>query len=486
MVKLHGWVVLVEQAGAQTPTVIAANAASAAPEHNGKFTIVSNMKASAVAANQPQFSNPNVVRGVTAHDAVLKAFNSYILLPSPLIPNLAGGPAPNGWCKDNYWNQAEVEAATPAGQIGDLVWWVVPSVFDGFDQLVIKNTGTSVLQEVTVKINANNRRLIRGAGYDNGFLRPGQSWTTTVPTGSTVVVNFDGEGAGADGSIYESDGHLGDLNVSGGTIVINTGAYGGAPGTMTVGGNTYEARTDVRYETGQEVAVFEFENVSVSGATVTVTGQRPLSIAARADMDWSASITVPPGTLGGGTGGNGGTGGTGGQGGTGGTGGVGGQGGTGGRGGGADLIRGTVGNGENGTPGLAGSPGTPGQPGNSGAAGGDGELGQKGFGNNGQRGQGGAGGSGGAGGTGGAGGGGGAQAAGGAGADVTVGFLAIPKNGQAGTSNPGGNAPSGSVANAPGAGQAGGAGAVGGHALYSNITSVANSLTLVAGNGGGG
>ncbi|HPU99213.1 MAG TPA: hypothetical protein PLO53_14825, partial [Candidatus Hydrogenedentes bacterium] len=269
MVKLHGSVVLVEQAGAQTPTVIAANAASAAPEHNGKFTIISNMTPAAVAANQPQFSNPNVVKGSATHDAVLKAFNSYSLTPSPLIPNLVGGPAPNGWCKENYWNQAEVEAATPAGQIGDLVWWVVPSVFDGFDQLVIKNTGTTILQEVTVKINANNRRLIRGAGYDNGFLRAGQSWTTTVPTGSMVTVNFDGEGAGADGSIYESDGHLGDLTVSGGTITIDTGTYGGAPGTMTVGSNTYQARTDVRYETGQEVAVFEFENVSVSGASVT-------------------------------------------------------------------------------------------------------------------------------------------------------------------------------------------------------------------------
>ena len=486
MVKLHGSVVLVDQAGANTAKIVAGNAGGATPGQNGKFTVVSNLNAAARAANLPQFTNPNTVQGAATNDGVLKAYNSYVLAPTPLIPTMQGGPAANGWCKADYWNKAEVEALSVSGTVGNLAYWIFPSVFEGFDQLVIKNNGSASEQEVTVKVGANNKRLIRGAGGVNGELQPGQSWATTVPSGTPVVVSQEGEGAGADGSIYESDGSLGDLTVSSGAITVDTGVTGGAPGTMTVGGNTYTARTDLRYETGQEVAVFPFENVSVSGATINVTGERPLSIAARGDMDWGIAVNVPAGRLGGGDGGTGGGGGTGGSGGTGGAGGTGGSGGAGGRGGGADTIRGAQGNGEHGgasQPGTAGGPGSAGQPGASGT---DGGLGQRGFGLNGLYGIGGSGGAQPSGGAAGSGGARGESYAGGLGKDARFGITATPDSGGAGGSNPGGNAPAGASVGAPGAGGAGNNGAQGGNAAYADLPAMANSLLLVAGNAGGG
>ena len=95
-------------------------AGGAAPEQNGKCTIVSNMTVAAVVANLPQLTTADTVFGATNNDPVLKSFNSYALLPTPLIPTLAGGPAQNGWCAADYWNQSEVEALAVNGTLPGL------------------------------------------------------------------------------------------------------------------------------------------------------------------------------------------------------------------------------------------------------------------------------------------------------------------------------------------------------------------------------
>jgi PKD repeat protein len=481
MVKLSASVISVAQ-GANAARITANNGGT----QSGRLTCVSNMTSSALASNQPAATG-SLVRGNTTNDSVLKSYNAYSLSRTPLIPNLDGGPAANGWCLDSYWNQATVEALSPTGTIGDLRYWVFASVFDGFDQIVIKNTSASTaLQDVTIKIGANRRRLIRGANGDNGELLAGQSWSTSAPTGSTIVVDQDGEGAGEAGSIYESDGHLGDLTVTSGTITIDTGELGGDQGTMTAGGTQYLARTDIRPETGEEVAVFEFEDIKVTGATFSITGARPLSIAASGDMDWGASMTVPPGSLGGGAGGTGGEGGAGGTGGTGGEGGTGGAGGSGGVGGGATEVRGAVGNGANGTVGYAGVTGDSGNPGNVGNPGNSGQLGSLGFGSNGSKGTGGTGGADAVGGAAGSGGSGGDEAVGGSGKDVKTGAIVIGSAGGDGSSNAGSAGSSGTSTGAPGVGSDGLTASIGGNASYSGIQTIAKSLTLIAGNGGGG
>ncbi|HOH32028.1 MAG TPA: hypothetical protein PLC40_20280, partial [Candidatus Hydrogenedentes bacterium] len=125
-------------------------------------------------------------------------------------------------------------------------------------------------------------------------------------SGFYPVIGEEGEGEGEGesgevgdaGSFYASGGALGDLTAYSGVIAIDTGELRGAPGTLTFDGYTYKARTDVRPDTFLEVAVFEFDHVFVSKeVTVSVTGNRPLSIAARGDMDWAADIAVPPGKL---------------------------------------------------------------------------------------------------------------------------------------------------------------------------------------------
>ena len=121
--------------------------------------------------------------------------------------------------------------------------------------------------------------------------------------------------AGAQGidSVYRNLGvpSLGSLVLqSTDSVVINTGTTGNP--TMTVNGTTTYTGTVLNYGTG--VAVFYFDYLKVpEGVAVSVSGQRPLSIVSDNDMVWGASVTVPPGNLGGGAGGAGGTGSAGGD-----------------------------------------------------------------------------------------------------------------------------------------------------------------------------
>ena len=187
-----------------------------------------------------------------------------------------------------------------------------------------------------------------------------------------------GWGTPAVADIYAGDEAGGDMTVlSGGVITINTAA---TPPTMTwSGGGPKNGDED------GGVAVFRFRNVSVaSGVTVTVTGNRPLSIAASRDMYWgAAAIDVSAGKCGGGGGGTGAAGGA-----VGGTGaGAGGSAGGRGTGGAGGLIGGdpsgsytdacTGGTGwcGNGGTGVAGGNGTAGGSGSQGGQGADGAVG---------------------------------------------------------------------------------------------------------------
>ena len=226
---------------AATPRIIANNAGGTAPENNGKFTYISNMTATE-RANQPAFSTANVAVGYNIYDEFLKAFNAYVFMDTPLIPNLVGGPAQHGWCLESYWNQDDVEALTPSGSLGNITYWQFPSVFEGFDQLVIKNTGTSgTVSNLTLTVGDNLARLIRGAGGVPGELGPQDSWTVTVPSGSAILVNLEGEDVSEEGSFYVSNGSLGDLVANSGVITIDTGDLGDAPGTLIYGENSFEA-----------------------------------------------------------------------------------------------------------------------------------------------------------------------------------------------------------------------------------------------------
>ena len=304
--------------------------------------------------------------------------------------------------------------------------------------------------------------------------------------GADNAYQFDFPTGPADpGSLYASSGQLGALSLPTAVAVsINTGT---TPPTFQVGGNA-PLFGKVYAVTGGNVAKFEFSEVGVSAAaTVSVTGNRPLVIAASGNMQLDAALDLSgsgPGRAGGGVGGAGGPGGTGVAGGVGGSGVTGGARSAGGLGSpNATTNYGLgLGYGQNGTGRNGGSGGSSGSVGTAGSKGTDGTGGSQGFGAQGTAGTGSAGGSRGAaatatnGGT--AGGGGGSG--GGGGAPVIV-----PPNGNAGgagsaASVAGTGAGTGSVGTQGGSGQTGTAG------VDAQFTADASSLLLSAGHGGGG
>ncbi|MBP9003639.1 MAG: hypothetical protein KBH78_08475 [Candidatus Hydrogenedentes bacterium] len=123
----------------------------------------------------------------------------------------------------------------------------------------------------------------------------------------------------SNGDIYLSDGSLGDLTVSSGSVTINTGT---TPPFLQAGSNPAVYGQILSTSAGN-VAKFNFRNVSVSnGVTVSVTGNRPLVLAASGDMTWNTTLDVSgavAGRAGGGAGGAGGSAGSGGAGGAGGS-----------------------------------------------------------------------------------------------------------------------------------------------------------------------
>ncbi|HOQ88914.1 MAG TPA: hypothetical protein PLX03_02130, partial [Candidatus Hydrogenedentes bacterium] len=285
----------------------------------------------------------------------------------------------------------------------------------------------------------------------------------------------------SEGDLYLSDGSLGDLTITSGSVVINTGT---TPPFLQYGSNPAIYGQVLSTGSGN-VAKFNFRNVTVnSGVTVTVSGNRPLVLAASGDMRWDTTLDVSgavAGRAGGGTGGAGGSAGAGGNGGAGGSsGGAGGLAAPGGAGGNASTWQnGVLGRGGDGSGRNSGSDGASGAAGAAGTQGGTGGAGTLGFGSQGTAGAGGARGNGGSPqstvnrGSGGSASGGG----GGGGAPQSV-----PTNG-----DPGGNATADGVngGNAS-AGAQGGSGSNGSPGLPANFMAAANTLSLAAGHGGGG
>ncbi|MBA2670111.1 MAG: proprotein convertase P-domain-containing protein, partial [Gemmatimonadetes bacterium] len=273
---------------------------------------------------------------------------------------------------------------------------------------------------------------------------------------------------GAEGtSIYQSTGALGDLLLANGTesVVFNTGA---TPPTVQVSGG---ATLSGRVENG--VAVYDFRRVELGrDISVSVVGERPISIAASEDLLTSASLDVSgyvAGRAGGGSGGAGGGGGGAGNGGN------GGSGGTGQSGGGAGwpgyngpgyCASGYSGFGGNSTDGAGGGGGTAGGNGSSGAPG------VPGFGYSTLSIDGGTPGSSGA-----------STSGGGGGGRGTPGFYGFGGggcSGNGGWGSPGGSGAAGSSGSSGNPGNGGASGAT------PNVTWPTNELDVVAGSGGAG
>lgn len=198
MLKLVGSVIQ-----ASTATVAANNAGSTQPNHNGSITLLTNMGPAAVTAHAPQRDTSSGslpvlgrVRGADYSyrpDWFIATTNAPFQTSGtayPLLPDLQGGFAAHGWCLPDYWNEPYVDASTPAsGKVEFVVFRSTtgfPTVFDGYDQVVIKNQGATTAYPVILKLGTNPAILIEGAGGTAGQLPAGRSWTTTVTAGTPV------------------------------------------------------------------------------------------------------------------------------------------------------------------------------------------------------------------------------------------------------------------------------------------------------------
>jgi hypothetical protein len=192
MVKLAASVIRIQSGEEAFPVIIADHAGGVEADHNGKFSYISNMKEDAALDNLPDFSTPYLAVGFTRFDELLMADNDFTGTATPLIPTLRGGPAPFGWYEENYWNEEEVESQEATGEGGNLIYWYFPSVFEGFHQLVIKNTSLSKdISDVAVSIDAGEERFIEGGDGTAGLLPPKGAWTIALPDGTAVVVLSD-------------------------------------------------------------------------------------------------------------------------------------------------------------------------------------------------------------------------------------------------------------------------------------------------------
>ena len=198
MVKLQGSVVLAGGA-----TIRAANGASTAPEHQGRFTLISNMSASVAAANMPSFSPAQLVSGSTTNSAVLTGNNTAIggVLNAPLIGELDGGPAPYGLLKTDYWNRNGVLASSNY-HAGGVSVVRLHGVFPGLDQVfVVNGTGGPVTNPWPPS-----------KGYEKTLdpIPAGRTWTTTGTILYTLSYSADAHGH-VDGAASQAvpEGHDG-------------------------------------------------------------------------------------------------------------------------------------------------------------------------------------------------------------------------------------------------------------------------------------
>ena len=129
----------------------------------------------------PRFSD-DLSSGTIRNDPILKKPGPYDgKILTPLIPQLEGGPATGGWCRDDFWNKPVLEEILNGIAKPDPIELVkLEGIFEGFSQIFMVNrsnekyTGWVILD-------------IEGfRPFQLGYMPPGGIWTTTVPMGKTA------------------------------------------------------------------------------------------------------------------------------------------------------------------------------------------------------------------------------------------------------------------------------------------------------------
>lgn len=189
MVKLHGTLILANGVAGYNGNIQASNGASAAPQHSGKVTYISNVNPALLTTVKPTPTGSPVEASLT-NDPLLTGATPFDSLPNhPYIGELQGAAGTSGVLKSSFYNSGTAPAVGP--QKLDF-WRVAPgstdNLFVGWDQVFLRNNTTETLTGVFLNVAGNGNVLIPTS--PPGTLGPNQIFTTTVATGASVVYDI--------------------------------------------------------------------------------------------------------------------------------------------------------------------------------------------------------------------------------------------------------------------------------------------------------
>ncbi len=196
MIKLQGSIIFVNS----DTTVVCDNVNGAtAPRRNGFFSRISNMSQQLLIDNNPSFANISINKGTTTNPTAIKGLNSFDNDTShPIIGELRNNPgipypkaATEGYLNDvegGFWNRDEVVGQFPHTRKVELIR--MSGVYDGYDQIYIRNHGPGVAEEVVIRVGDNSSAELippEPGSTVPGSMSEGSIFTTTVASNVTNV-----------------------------------------------------------------------------------------------------------------------------------------------------------------------------------------------------------------------------------------------------------------------------------------------------------
>lgn len=218
MVKLQGTIIQANGAW-----IAAGNVASDAPEHNGRFTWISNMTTASQLGLLPTPTPETLVQAYTRNDAVLKTSCAYDPgADCPYLPSFPDGVAVQGVYTGSFWRQSVVIAHLPPtpNPMELVVLREGDSVFEGYDEVYVLNTTeTEFFSGYTLLVSDTFSVPVPP-------LAPSQTYATTVGQGLSVTLIPPAEGEGSPEGIIEGGV---EGTVDGSTEGITEGITEGTP-----------------------------------------------------------------------------------------------------------------------------------------------------------------------------------------------------------------------------------------------------------------
>ncbi|MBE6369110.1 MAG: hypothetical protein E7056_02990 [Lentisphaerae bacterium] len=154
-----------------------------AANRNGVVTYITNMTTSSLQGNQAD-SNDNITVGTITFDSYLKVQASYA--PNLYIPVVGGlediRAGEYGICAIDNPVLSMISALNPEQKQNNIAVYRIADLYEGFDQILIKNNTAATLNGYSLQIG-NYTQTLKINGLDSG-----EYWTVCVPDAMSVSV----------------------------------------------------------------------------------------------------------------------------------------------------------------------------------------------------------------------------------------------------------------------------------------------------------